>query len=215
MKLNKMLALALSGVMAVSMLAGCSGAPSNGEEGQEQPVVDTTVAGRVISAMDSKITDKVTFKSDAHLGDVLEAVVKNAGFDADKVDAAKLVAADPDLGKTSWLPEVGTVDDTEGKVQTVVKVVKLTDSSELGVSEEYAIKQLAAKFNNEQVADKNLLIEKLPEFTKDMSDDDGTYYYTFEYTGKVAVAQMKDAVTGLTGYVAAYTVTRTPTRVDK
>ena len=27
MKLNKVLALALSGVMAVSMLAGCSGAP--------------------------------------------------------------------------------------------------------------------------------------------------------------------------------------------
>ena len=41
------------------------------------------------------------------------------------------------------------------------------------------------------------------------------YYYTFEYTGKVAVAQMKDAVTGRTGYVAAYTITRTPTRVDK
>ena len=44
MKLNKMLALALSGVMAVSMLAGCSGAPSNGEEGQEQPPVSSSVA---------------------------------------------------------------------------------------------------------------------------------------------------------------------------
>ena len=49
MKLNKMLALALSGVMAVSMLAGCSGAPSNGEEGQEQPPVAATGAAAVLN----------------------------------------------------------------------------------------------------------------------------------------------------------------------
>ena len=215
MKLNKMLALALSGVMAVSMLAGCSGAPSNGEEGQEQPVVDTTIAGRVISAMDSKITDKVTFKSDAHLGDVLEAVVENAGFNASNVTVQKLLAADPDLGSASRLPKLGTVDDTEGKTQTFINVIKLTDANVLGVSEEYAIKQLAAKFDGENVTEDSIKMKDLPGYTGDFNDDGDKYYYTYEYTGKVAVAQMKDAVTGLPGYVAAYTITRTPTRVDK
>ena len=40
MKLNKVLALALSGVMAVSMLAGCSNNSGNGgQNGGEQPLL--------------------------------------------------------------------------------------------------------------------------------------------------------------------------------
>ena len=36
MKLNKVMALALSGLMAVSMLAGCSSDPSNGDGGNTE-----------------------------------------------------------------------------------------------------------------------------------------------------------------------------------
>ena len=50
MKLNKVLALALSGVMAVSMLAGCSNNSGNGgQNGEEQPPVDDTTIASVLN----------------------------------------------------------------------------------------------------------------------------------------------------------------------
>ena len=73
MKLNKMLALALSGVMAVSMLAGCSGAPSNGEEGdKEQPTTSNAVA------VMNDAQDDVTFSSNPANDSALSAVVADA-----------------------------------------------------------------------------------------------------------------------------------------
>lgn len=76
MKLNKMLALALSGVMAVSMLAGCSGAPSNGEEDtQVQPTTSNAV-----SVMNN-LQSKVEFKADTTLDADLAAAVKNLKSD--------------------------------------------------------------------------------------------------------------------------------------
>ena len=64
MKLNKVLALALSGVMAVSMLAGCSGAPVNGEQEGEQGEVDAP--------------KYVTFNGDRALSEKLDLVVQQA-----------------------------------------------------------------------------------------------------------------------------------------
>ncbi len=217
MKLNKVMALALSGLMAVSMLAGCAGNPDGGDNGEQPPVVDNTVSGRVIAALDSDTTAKVSFASDDHLNSVLSAVIANSGFDADKVTADKLIAADPDLGGVAWLTKVNNNEDDAKKEQTYVGIVKMTDSSELGVSLDYAIKQLAAKIDKENVCDSaKHKFADLPAYTTDYTSTSGDkYYYTFEYTGTVAVAEMQDAVTGLTGYVAAYTVTRTPTKVEK
>ena len=70
MKLNKVLALALSGVMAVSMLAGCSGNPGNGGQGGEQPPVVTTDAAEVLN----KIQSTVKFDDDATLNGYMAPV---------------------------------------------------------------------------------------------------------------------------------------------
>lgn len=69
MKLNKVLALALSGVMAVSMLAGCKGS-SNGEEnpGEQPPVTSNAV-----SVM-NEAQDVVKFGENTLLNNALKAV---------------------------------------------------------------------------------------------------------------------------------------------
>ena len=70
MKLNKMLALALSGVMAVSMLAGCSGAPSNGEEGDKEQQVVVSDAAATLNKM-QKVVD---FDGSSTLDNYMKAV---------------------------------------------------------------------------------------------------------------------------------------------
>ena len=116
MKLNKVLALALSGVMAVSMLAGCSGNPGNGGQGGEQPPVVTTDAAEVLN----KIQSTVKFDDDATLNgymapvetlkpSVVEKLSDNDSVtllatsnDAVKAIMAKMVKEDADTVKANF-----------------------------------------------------------------------------------------------------------------
>ena len=206
--------------MAVSMLAGCSGNPSDGEEGTDV-VVTGPVAG-VIAALDSDTTEKVTFTSSESLQNALNKLVKNAGNDSGDVTASELVKIDSSLGKEGCLAfvDMGQVssEKTDKEAATVVKVVKLDQA---GLDETYAMKALAQKIDAEAVYYTNAAnttaaaCEKLPEQSKTYTDDGDEYWYNFDYTGNVAVAEVTDAVSGQSYYVAAFTVTRTPTRVDK
>ena len=80
MKLNKVLALALSGVMAVSMLAGCSGAPVNGEQEGEQGevVVDANDISDGVASYIDDLPEYVTFNGDRALSEKLDLVVQQA-----------------------------------------------------------------------------------------------------------------------------------------
>ena len=116
MKLNKVLALALSGVMAVSMLAGCSGNPGNGGQGGEQSPVVTTDAAEVLN----KIQSAVKFDDDATLNgymapvetlkpSVVEKLSDNDSVtllatsnDAVKAIMAKMVKEDADTVKANF-----------------------------------------------------------------------------------------------------------------
>ena len=230
MKLNKVLALALSGVMAVSMLAGCSGNPGNGgQEGEgEPPVVDNSLTGQVISALSKDTTDKVTFTSDNALSAALQKAVENAGARyselsvANETDVEKLVMeADTSL-KTDVLPYINddstqytNREKTDKKEQNTFSVI-VYDAK--GESAEYAVKQLAAEIEKEQVMGEfgdGFTTKELPTYTSDYTDSEGKYYYDFDYTGNMSVVTVSDAVTGQTVYVAAYTITRTPTKVEK
>lgn len=83
MKLNKVLALALSGVMAVSMLAGCSGNPANGEQGDNQGevVVDANDISKGVAAYIDDVPAYVTFEGDANLTKALDYVVEFANVE--------------------------------------------------------------------------------------------------------------------------------------
>ena len=83
MKLNKVLALALSGVMAVSMLAGCSGAPVNGEQEGEQGevVVDANDISDGVASYIDDLPEYVTFNGDNNLTKALDYVVEVANVE--------------------------------------------------------------------------------------------------------------------------------------
>ena len=88
MKLKKIASLALAGVMAVSMLAGCSNTSNNGNNGNNggDPIdpgtagVSAAVATRVADVLDPKeIPEYVSFKDSTALDSNLEYAVEFAG----------------------------------------------------------------------------------------------------------------------------------------
>ncbi len=79
MKLNKVLALALSGVMAVSMLAGCSNNSGNGgQEGEQPPVADNTIAS-VLNDEQKDNDVKVNFTYSSSLETALQKTLSVVG----------------------------------------------------------------------------------------------------------------------------------------
>ena len=87
MKLKKLMALALSGVLAVSMLAGCDGNKAPVDDGTD-PIepgtngVSTEVGTLTADYLDpTEIPEYVTFADDADLDSSLQYVVEFAGVD--------------------------------------------------------------------------------------------------------------------------------------
>ena len=87
MKLKKLMALALSGVLAVSMLAGCNGNKAPVDDGTD-PIepgtngVSTEVGTLTADYLDpDEISEYVTFADDADLDSSLQYVVEFAGVD--------------------------------------------------------------------------------------------------------------------------------------
>ena len=230
MKLKKIASLMLAGVMAVSMLAGCSGNGSNNNDNNDDPVVNTGLTGNVIAALDKDTTDVVPFAEDASLKTALEKMVKDAGVGitgnvTEKELTEALLGIDGSLGEYGGLSSVYTGNSgseaTDKEEETSVWVYVLNAP---GVDDSYAVNQIAAQIENKEVAFSgagaslvgNVKCADLPDQSKTYTDADGKeYWYNFEYTGKISVVEGDSATTGQNFYVVAYSVTRTPTQVFK
>ena len=215
MKLKKIASLMLAGVMAVSMLAGCSNG-TKPDDDKKDPVVNTGLTGSVIAALDEDTTKNVTFSADSNLQAVLEKVVKNVGYDGlSTLKADALVTVDPDLGKYAPLPVVSMrqrSENTDKEVQTAVGLVYVNGQ---GMNAETVAKELAKKIDAEDVNGNTGEWADLMLDSDNYTDKDGEYWYDFAYTAGVASVEVSDAVNGQTAYVVAYTVTRTPTKSYK
>ena len=166
MKLNKVLALALSGVMAVSMLAGCSGNPANGEqggEGEQVPATGVSVnVGNLIKAdLDEDVNiDFVTFADDNDLDnaldytmgkvDVVEALRGYMAFGTlqelkadDTVYATMIDRVEATDG--TWVSNIGDITvKTDGDGAKAVRVYAISDAISEEVVEEYVAEDLMA-----------------------------------------------------------------------
>ena len=221
MKLKKIASLMLAGVMAVSMLAGCSNG-TKPEDDKKDPVVNTGLTGNVIAALDEDTTKNVEFTADSNLEAVLKKAVQNAGYNGlDDISATDLNAIDSTISKDGQLANVGLSSagskDTDKKESKAAYVMTLEGN---GMNDVTVAKQLASKVDGLQfglASNKKVGWADLPEFSVTFTDDDdkGDYWYDFAYTAGIAVADVSDAVTGETTYVVAVTVTRTPTEVVK
>lgn len=219
MKLNKVLALALSGVMAVSMLAGCSGNSGNGDQnGEGETVVVSGPVGAVISALDSDTTDVVKFSAGSNLQTVLEKVVENKGTAIGSLSAADLIAVDAKLGKAQAINQVvmdsngvGCSESTDKEAETYLGIQVLNTA--VGSNEAYAIQQFAKTIEETNLYYNTKTCADMPEMSGVYGG--GDYWYEFNYTGDIAITESTNAVTGQVTYVLAFSVTRTPTKTER
>ena len=202
MKLNKVLALALSGVMAVSMLAGCSGNPGNGgQEGEGEQVPATGVSvnvGNLIKAdLDEDVNiDFVTFADDNVLDKALDYTMGKVGV----VDTLRGYMAfktlkelpSTDVVYSTMMEKMDVTDDTWVKgyngtnttENSIGYVTAATDGEDATAVRVYAISDAISE-------------EVIEEYVaKDLSDDivtyrhydpDGDNWY-YDYTVSVSMS---------------------------
>lgn len=202
MKLNKVLALALSGVMAVSMLAGCSGNPGNGgQEGEEQTPA-TGIVAAVNNGQDADNKVKINFTADTTLDSQLARALAAAGDYAnrDRVRSSLLdmiddsVVLDGATVKTAMNPATQrTVEDGEQVVG--VAVYKVNNNYT-----ETAAENAVAEYVND------LVKELVPDTSAGVTV--GKDYVAYDYTGTVSMTEVTK-LDGTTSYYAAIVVTLT------
>ncbi|OUN39886.1 hypothetical protein B5G28_03195 [Faecalibacterium sp. An77] len=224
MKLKKIASLMLAGIMAISMLAGCSG---KGETKPEEPATGVN-ATTVIAALDKKVTDKVTFTASSSLQTTLEKAVQYVGtekigeinrkdltkFDTTLVDAGVLCANKiDDVKSEEWYKKAENNSITRVVVLDDVDYSKYTDAA--------VVEALAKEVNDLKIADSDddkinatqTAAELVSYNNKDFEENGSKYYYTFKYTGTMAVTKVVGD--NGTSYVVALTVTRVPSKATK
>ena len=199
MKLKKIASLMLAGVMAVSMLAGCSGKDGDGGNDGNKPVVTSGVdAAGVIAKLDKDTTKKVEFSASSSLQSGLTVYVDSLGDHAFIANAV-----DDNIGYLAWIADLDIVDDFADDDAAETRIFAGVLPAD--VSDTYAVRMIAN--------DLDLVIGglNLPDSSIDDNIDiaDGQEYTKYDYTGSVAVVKVEGTL-GLNGYVYAYTITRTP-----
>ena len=208
MKLKKIAALALAGVMAVSMLAGCAG---KGTDDKKDP---TDLSSAVIAQLSSDTTKKVTFTKSTDLDNAITAALKKYGNSnmTYTLSADALHTVNDEISAASTL--TGLVKDenltkkenVEQNLAAASMTVSVANAATAGSSTNYAVKTMAAAIDE--------AVKKLANapaqsgvYTLDKVD----YRITYSYTGNVSVYTETAEDTGIVSYYLVYTITRTGT----
>ena len=206
MKLNKILALALSGVMAVSMLAGCS--TDGKDDGNTEVTPPTSNAVSVMNDAQSL----VKFEANADLDAALAAAAKKAEHKT--VSGAPLTltnsqndsdAVYKELVKKLPVGEVGggvVFDSNSAEAGKTLTKTALYMVEADGLTEKAALEQIATVMK----ADKSYYTELVVENRTD--------YHKASYTGSVSVVTVTTADGGntATAYYIAVSVTQSVAR---
>ena len=223
MKLKKLMALALSGVLAVSMLAGCSDAPVDDNQGDGDQVVNTSP---VVSALNDA-QDKVEFTADSYLTSAINQVVTKVGTDGyvSNDDMAKYIAA-----ATGYEENATDFDDfngdkvehrvggfgpvyytwenigNDGDSETAIKVVKVDASK--AYNEEAAVRVATREITDEVKGLVSTTFAADDNKDKIKPTENGEDYANYTYTGTVSDIVTVKSVEGTVSYYVAYTVTQ-------
>ena len=230
MKLKKIASLMLAGVMAVSMLAGCSNGPATSEPTNPVEPVDTSFATAVNAEMGTAAKNVLTFSSDAKLASVLNnvaskiasstlinAIGDNDGFvittDAGDfrhllgIDRANSLALASDGNYCS--PVTGNyVGGGNWKYFSNSATSAVTTADLIVVpgnlTEEGVAEYVAG------AAEAMINAKRMPATGFDKNNDKD---YRYAYTGNIACVKIDNLSGDFSSYVVAVTVTQTPTPV--
>ena len=214
MKLKKIASLALAGVMAVSMLAGCSGKGNNSGNNNGDGVVTATGvnADTVIAALKDATTEAVKVTASSELQNELETVVKYLGDSSFSIGGEdnrfnnEVLGVMADFTGVDYVKKFDFTNKTKyEKTQTVIFTAATTAFVDNDVDDTVSKLAIARSIDN--------AINKLTMKENSLPDGaevkDGDDYYTFNYTAELAVVKVSHAM-GQTAYVYACTVTCTP-----
>ena len=213
MKLKKIASLMLAGVMAVSMLAGCSGKGTTDPENPGNPVVpETGIVAAVNDGQNAANAVKIDFTSSSSLDALLSSAVKAFGEKSSDTNLTKRIAdltgMETDMSqlqKYTGMRNTSDVarntnkvaDNADGVVVEAVCAFTVTGA----FSEDVAMKQAADSINN---VIKDM---KATSYKKDATMG-GQDYCDYSYTGNVSMVSVEKA-DGTTIYCFAYTIAQT------
>ena len=216
MKLKKIAALALAGVMAVSMLAGCAG---KGTDDKKDPTDTSGVtAAAVIGALDESVTKMVKFSESTALGSTVDKMVQYLGVDAAKnldykTAMNEMVKFDKNLSSTYYFNDTKTANEDDVKKESSITYVTVLEDVDKNYADTAVVKQLADLVKGADVQATNNTLPNLNKTSKNYTDSETSkeYYYAFSYTGNMSVTKLTE-LDGTVNYVLAFTVTRTPAK---
>ena len=207
MKLKKIASLALAGIMAVSMLAGCNGAASSGDDnGTTTTPVDNSFAASVNAEMNDKQKAIVTFESSADLASAVNAVAEK--FDSNELNVTSTGWANNTTIKNDFRDMLDADDEgvssdwtNNTSKRTAADIIIVPGS----YTEEGLAKEIATFLGNKVV--KNTV---MPNGYKDNS---ANKFYKYTYTGDLAVTKVESLDGKVSAYVVGIVIEQTPTEI--
>ena len=204
MKLKKIASLMLAGVMAVSMLAGCSGKGTTTEDGSTVNTSTSSIVNALNNAQSADNDAKVTFSADSTLDAALQKAIAMLGEGANVDNVRKNIGLL--TGKYGTVAANGSftptgendLDKEDGSKVSVLIVKEYKDA----YWTESSVVEAAGRYADELIAD-------LMASTKDGTAQ-GEKYWDYTYTGTASMATLKKT-DGTTSYFVEATVTRTAT----
>ena len=210
MKLKKIASLALAGIMAVSMLAGCNGAASSGDDnGTTTTPVDNSFAASVNAEMNDKQKAIVTFESSAELTSAVNAI-------ADKFNSTELNVTITDWAKNPTLNkdfrDMLDADDDDGVSSDWEENTSERTAADIIIvpgkyTEEGLAKEVATFLGNKVV--KNATMPNGYNATATNK------FYKYTYTGDLAVTKVESLDGKVSAYVVGVVIEQTPTEIAK
>ena len=203
MKLKKFAAMMLAGVMAVSMLAGCSGKGTNGGNNganQPEPTPETGIVAAFNNEQDEDNEVKVTFSSNASLENAVKKAVEVAGANTDANDIAFSVGQSVGFANSALdFAEHGDEKGiTDGGTRTALYVNKFV--SGVRYNEDFAIDAAVRNMND--------VVAALDEDTLATNHNDDVDYFELSYTGNACMVSVPQE-DGSTDWYVVYTITQT------
>ena len=182
MKLKKIASLAMAGILAVSMLAGCAG-KDNTTNVPTTPTESASVADTFNEVAKDELDGndvQITFTYDAALAEKLTSVLQTAGKKNTNVGNVAKNVLDPKVSVNSIADFNGSKNGTTTDPQTVIYV----EADETSMTDEQFVKSYAEKLfkNNTKWAD----------LKAEYSDTTNKIDYTYDYEGTISLVKVEE-----------------------
>ena len=210
MKLKKIASLMLAGVMAVSMLAGCSGNSNNNSNSNNNQNENTNTSSMVAAVNDAQ--DKIDFTAGASITDALTKVAEVYGtqnaLTAGQIRnyIVKSTGAQAFEALKNRNTDAADVDDGDEFTQLYVIDVTSREAYNEGAAMNIAAREVADQIAN--LADTTFVSDE--DATRNRpATANGDDYIDYTYTGEISDMVTVNNMTGQATYYVVYTVTQT------